>query len=461
MGVRGFAAHQKSTPHSKDPRYLPTVDFRYKKMRTILLDKLYHLRAPRNATLLKKTKMHPETRRRSAALEVPQSKEVYDQRVDGTSGPLQTTFDSLGTTSENRSTPAVDPQVRAGEEGTTNLSDDRDNLTNALLAFLDAQIQGQPKRLADSGTQIPPPDETRDHAANQLTRGSITRLTPKAGAIATGRVTSNLPLEGLSKRLGLTSQPNTTEVPETKGEVALQAQTATDAADHDSQNVNTESVTSGGVDKTQATDPNPITAPQASGSSYTVPHHMAQNDAGSPHQQHSRVRRAREYLRMKEMITAKREIAAGTLVEGTGPTTRIAAREAENPRPVKRAKTSTDNTSNHLWNAEAPQEHSAPEQHEGVDAVEKSKAYERVIARMICGDIEAIVRLKEVVKELQDQSQNEKFVDIYDDMAISRNLALRNLASYPATMSRIAKMGRRPPNLDFANYQHNGRSIDR
>ncbi|KAL8643578.1 MAG: hypothetical protein Q9226_008269 [Calogaya cf. arnoldii] len=394
--VRGFASYQKSTPHLKDSGQCA-------RLRSPLSANCgpqiqgYENHSPgqvvpspstQNATLLKTSKMDPETRHRSAALEVPRSKGVYDQRVYGTNGPLQATFESLGATSEDGFTPAVDPQAEDDEEETTNLSDDPDNLTNALLAFLDAQIQGQPKKLADSATQIRPPGETRDDAANELTRGSITHLTANAGTLATVSAAFNLPLEGLSTRLELTSQANTTKVSETKEEVALQAQTATDAADYNPQNVNMDSATSEGVGKTQAAGSDLITAPQASGSSDTQEFWWR----GLDRQQESLLER----LKTPDQSRGPGRVQAiPAVISERGCTARV-------------------------------------------DAVEKHKAYERVIARMICGDIEAIVRLKEVVNELWDQSKNEKFMDIYDDIAISKSLALRNLASYPATMSRLA-----------------------
>ncbi|KAI4272530.1 MAG: hypothetical protein LQ337_005245 [Flavoplaca oasis] len=95
------------------------------------------------------------------------------------------------------------------------------------------------------------------------------------------------------------------------------------------------------------------------------------------------------------------------------------------------------------------------------DALEKCKAYERVIARLGSGYIQAQNRLKALSSMSEDPESKAESEAVCTEMASGSNLAFRYLRDYPATLSRLRPYSNGQLKSDFSDYQVNGASIDR
>ncbi|KAL9630384.1 MAG: hypothetical protein Q9204_004747 [Flavoplaca sp. TL-2023a] len=87
------------------------------------------------------------------------------------------------------------------------------------------------------------------------------------------------------------------------------------------------------------------------------------------------------------------------------------------------------------------------------DALEKCKAYERVIARLSSGYIQAQNRLKALSSMSEDPESKAESEAVCTEMANRSNLAFRYLREYPATLSRLRPCSNGQLNADFSTYQ--------
>ncbi|KAL8874944.1 MAG: hypothetical protein Q9198_006632 [Flavoplaca austrocitrina] len=95
------------------------------------------------------------------------------------------------------------------------------------------------------------------------------------------------------------------------------------------------------------------------------------------------------------------------------------------------------------------------------DALEKCKAYERVIARLGSGYIQAQNRLKALSSMSEDPESKAESEAVCTEMASGSNLALRYLREYPATVSRLRPCSNGQLKSEFSGYQVSGASVDR
>ncbi|KAL8983177.1 MAG: hypothetical protein Q9205_002515 [Flavoplaca limonia] len=95
------------------------------------------------------------------------------------------------------------------------------------------------------------------------------------------------------------------------------------------------------------------------------------------------------------------------------------------------------------------------------DALEKCKAYERVIARLGSGYIQAQNRLKALSSMSEDPESKAESEAVCTEMASGSNLALRYLREYPATLSRLRPCSNGQLKSEFSGYQVSGASVDR
>ena len=95
------------------------------------------------------------------------------------------------------------------------------------------------------------------------------------------------------------------------------------------------------------------------------------------------------------------------------------------------------------------------------DPLEKCKAYERVIARLGSGYIQAQNRLKALSSMSEDPESKAEYEAVCTEMASGSNLAFRYLREYPATLSRLRPCSNGQLKSGFNNYQVSGASIDR
>ncbi|KAL8836258.1 MAG: hypothetical protein Q9176_006407 [Flavoplaca citrina] len=87
------------------------------------------------------------------------------------------------------------------------------------------------------------------------------------------------------------------------------------------------------------------------------------------------------------------------------------------------------------------------------DALEKCKAYERVIARLGSGYIQAQNRLKALSSMSEDPESKAESEAVCTEMASGSNLALRYLREYPATLSRLRPCSNGQLKSEFSGYQ--------
>lgn len=270
------------------------------------------------------------------------------------------TADSFGQPSDNWFTSAVNREVREDEGVHMDISDDPDKLTDALLAFLDAQSQGQGLSLAGSAAQIPEQRQIQDQAdaTYELVPEHTPFSTPNTGALASCSSVLSLSFEGPSTQSRFTSRPDAIEVSETVGNGAHQAETATDAVDSNLPIINTDLATSEAIDNNHDADTDAFLAPQPPAISNPASNDMAQSIVRSSRKRQNCARRSRDNKRKKkEAKAAQLEIEAGILVEDTQWTTRVAVDRDDNPIAIPRARTSTHSTSNHIPNDEVLPEH--------------------------------------------------------------------------------------------------------
>ncbi|KAL8891242.1 MAG: hypothetical protein Q9192_005763 [Flavoplaca navasiana] len=88
-----------------------------------------------------------------------------------------------------------------------------------------------------------------------------------------------------------------------------------------------------------------------------------------------------------------------------------------------------------------------------IDALEKCKAYERVIARLGSGYIQAQNRLKALSSMSEDPESKAESEAVCTEIASGSNLAFRYLREYPTTLSRLRPCSNGQLKSDFSDYQ--------